>query len=493
MARQVFLAFDLGAESGRATIGELTNRELEIKELHRFPNIPVKVENNVFWDVLRIWNEMKFAISTAYEKYGNSLLSIAVDTWGVDFALLDKNGELLGNPHHYRDPRTEGIMEEVFKRISREELYKKTGIQFMRINTIYQIFSVVLRNPSLFHSASKFLMMPDLFNYWLSGITVSEFTDATTTQLYNPLKKNWDYELIEKLDIPKDIFPNIINPGTLLGKISKNLVRELNISSEISIVATASHDTASAVAATPLEKENSAYISSGTWSLVGVEVKEPVINEKSLLYNFTNEGGVFGKFRLLRNVQGMWLLQECKKILARQGKDLSYEELTNLASKSREFISFIDPDDPRFISPTNMIDEILLYLEETKQEKPRNEGELIRLILESLAFKYRFVIEKLEELTGRKIEQINIVGGGSRNWLLNQLTANFTGAKVVAGPVEATSTGNILMQAVSFNLVSSHEELRNIVKNSFELKVYEPIHNEKIEEAYNRFCSLGIR
>ncbi|MGB9894975.1 MAG: rhamnulokinase [Thermoproteota archaeon] len=491
MTNSAFLAFDLGAESGRAILGFLTDNKIRIEELYRFPNVPVKVEGSIFWDVLRLWSEMKSAISLANSKLGEDLKSIGVDTWGVDFALLDSNGELLGNPHHYRDPRTEIAFEEALKKVQREEIYFRTGIQFLRINTLYQLYSLALNKSSILKAASKFLMIPDLFNYWLSGTKVSEFTDATTTQFYNPSKGDWDYELLETLGIPTHFLPEIINPGTILGTISKNLISELNLSNgKVSIVAPACHDTGSAVAAAPLEDENSAYISSGTWSLVGVEVSKPIINKKSLDYNFTNEGGVFGKFRFLRNVQGMWLIQECRRVWASRGKNFSYDELTQLASRSRKFISFIDPDNQRFLAPKNMVEEILSYLEDTNQEKPKNEGELVRIILESLAFKYRLVIERIEELTGNKIKQINIIGGGSRNWLLNQLTADFTGVKVVAGPVEATSIGNILMQAYAMGLVNSHKELRSIVKSSFEPKEFEPKHEDLVEEAYNRFCSV---
>jgi len=491
MGHPSFLAFDLGAESGRALIGMLAERKIMVEEVYRFPNIPVKVGESIFWDVLRMWGEIKTAASLAYSKLSGSLESIGVDTWGVDFAFLDSNGELLGNPHHYRDPRTESAFEEVFKKVSREEIYFRTGIQFLRLNTLYQLYSLVLSRSSVLKAASSFLMMPDLFNYWLSGVKVSEFTDATTTQFFNPSKNNWDYELLENLGIPVHFLPEIVKPGTVLGRISTSLAEELDISSRVSIVAPACHDTASAVAAALLENEGSAYISSGTWSLVGVEVDKPIISRKSLEYNFTNEGGVFGKFRFLRNVQGMWLVQECRRIWASQGKEYSYDELTRLASRSRRFIAFIDPDDQRFMAPTNMVEEIMNYLDETSQEKPRDEGELVRIILESLAFKYRLVIERIMELIGRRINRINIIGGGSRNWLLNQLTADFTGIKVVAGPVEATSIGNILMQAYATGFVESHRDIRLIVGNSFDFKEFKPECEDSVEDAYARFCSIA--
>lgn len=491
MGHPAFLAFDLGAESGRALIGKLAEKKIMVEGVYRFPNIPVKVGESIFWDVLRIWGEIKSAASLAYSKLSGNLESIGVDTWGVDFAFLDSNGELLGNPHHYRDLRTERAFEEVFKKVSREEIYFRTGIQFLRLNTLYQLYSLVLSRSSALNAASRFLMIPDLFNYWLSGVKVSEFTDATTTQFFNPSKNNWDYELLENLGIPTHFLPEIVKPGTVLGRISTSLAEELNISNRVSIVVPACHDTASAVAAALLENESSAYISSGTWSLVGVEVDKPIISRKSLEYNFTNEGGVFGKFRFLRNVQGMWLVQECRRIWASQGKEYSYDELTRLASRSRRFIAFIDPDDRRFMAPTNMVEEIMNYLNETNQEKPRDEGELVRMILESLAFKYRLVLERIMELTGSRINRINIIGGGSRNWLLNQLTADFTGIRVVAGPVEATSIGNILMQAYAMGFVKSHKDIRRIVGNSFEFGGFEPEREDLVEDAYTRFCSIA--
>jgi len=485
-----FLAFDLGAESGRAVIGTLDDQRITTEEVHRFPNTPTRVGSSIYWDVPRLWNEMKRVIPLAQAKSREPLSATGVDTWGVDFAFIDANGELVENPHHYRDSRTEGVMEELLRRVPKEEVYARTGIQFMRINTLYQLYSLVLSKSPVLDSARRFLMMPDLFNHFLSGLEKSEFTDATTTQFCNPTKRNWDYELLRELSIPTHFLPEIIEPGTSLGLISGNLANELDVSKNTSIVAPACHDTASAVAAAPLENNRSAYISSGTWSLIGTEVEEPVISKESLACNFTNEGGVFRRFRLLRNVQGMWLVQECKRIWASQRRDLSYDELVKLAREARPFVALIDPDDPRFIAPSNMVDEIIGFLEETRQDKPKNEAEFVRIILESLAFKYRFVLEQLEGLTGSGINQINIVGGGSRNSLLNQLTADFTGLDVIAGPVEATSLGNVLMQAVAIGLIGSHEELRSVVRNSFELRRFEPESRIAAEDAYKQFVAL---
>jgi len=484
-----FLAIDLGATSGKIFVFRLEGDALEVDEIYRFPNLPVRIGNSIFWDVLSLWREVKHGINIACSKFPD-LQSLAVDTWGLDFALLDQTGELLGNPHHYRDPRTERIMEEVFEIVPKEEIYFRTGIQFMRVNTLYHLYYLASRQPSLLKAADRLLMMPDLFSYWLTGVKVCEFTDATTTQFYNPHKKGWDTELLQMLRIPTHFLAEIIQPGTRLGKIRESLLSELKCSEKPEVIATASHDTASAVAAAPLFDEHSAYISSGTWSLVGAEVPEPVINKKSLGYNFTNEGGVFGKFRLLRDVQGMWLLEECKRIWKEEGREYSHEELIKLADDAEPFSAFINPDDPRLISPPNMVEEIGKYLDETGQKRPKGIGGMVRTILESLALKYRYVLEKLQDLLGMKIKRVHIVGGGSRNWLLNQLTADITGMEVVAGPVEATATGNALMQAVAFGIIQTHRSLREIVRNSFPLRIYQPGGKEHIEDIYNQFLSV---
>jgi rhamnulokinase len=488
MNAPVFLAIDLGATAGRVFACRLSEGRLEMEEVHRFPNLPVRVGKSILWDVLSLWREVKSGVSLACRKFGD-LRSLAVDTWGIDFALLDQAGELLENPHHYRDPRTEGIMEEVFRLVPKEEIYSRTGIQFMRVNTLYHLYSLARSRRPLLEAAQNLLMIPDLFTHWLSGATLCEFTDATTTQFYNPIKKDWDEELLEMLHIPTHFLTEIVEPGTVVGEIPRDLAAELK-SGKLKVVATASHDTASAVAATPLSGGDCAYISSGTWSLVGAEVPEPVINRKSLEYNFTNEGGAFGKFRLLRDVQGMWLLEECRRIWKEEGREYTYEELIKLASEAEPFSAFIDPDAPRLVSPLNMEEEIQRYLDETGQRKPRGVGGMVRVILESLAFKYRYVIEKLQDLLGRKIRRIHIVGGGSKNWLLNQLTADFTGLEVVAGPVEATATGNALVQAAATGMLQTHESLREVVRNSFPLKIYQPSPSREIEDAYNRFLSV---
>ncbi|MCC6058436.1 MAG: rhamnulokinase [Desulfurococcaceae archaeon] len=495
MSEIVVLAFDLGASSCRAMIGFVDEKEkkVRVEELYRWPNYMVRIGDSLYWDVLRIWHEMKQAIKLAYKKYGNKLVSIGVDTWGIDFALLDEKGELLSNPHTYRDPRTEGIMEEVLRIIPREKLYERTGIQFWRINTLFQLYSMVKRRDPILRIAKTFLMVPDLFNYWLSGTIAAEFTEATTTQFLDPRVKNWAYDVLEALGIPTHIFPPVIEPTTKLGKIHPKVVVELDISRDIEVIAPATHDTASAIAAAPMVDENAGYVSSGTWSLVGIELPEPLINRKAMEYNYTNEGGAFNTITFLRNIQGMWLVEECRRVLAEKGIQLTYDEILKMASEAKPFKAFIDPDDDRFVAPLNMVEAINSFLEETKQEKPSGIGELFRVIFESLALKYRLVFEQAEDLIGRKLTHINIFGGGSRNWFLNQLTADFTNKVVYAGPEEATSIGNVLLQVAGLGIIKSLKELREYVRNSYKITMFEPKHTKEHDDAYNKFLDIISR
>ncbi len=488
MAQAVFVAVDLGAESGRVLAGKLNDGKFELEELHRFPNGPVRIGEHIYWDVLRLWTEVKNGLALAVQKFGSQVVSIGVDTWGVDYALLDANDELVGNPYHYRDKRTEGMFEVAFQKVPREEIYRRTGIQFMRLNTLYQLLSMVVQKSPQLKIAKTFLMMPDLFHFWLSGEKVNEFTEATTTQFYDPVKGGWAKTMLRKLGIPTRILNCPIVPaGTVLGELRQHVADEVKASHKIKVVAPASHDTASAVAATPLSDENAAYISSGTWSLVGMEIREPIITDKTLEFNFTNEGGVYGTFRFLRNVTGMWLVAECRRIWARKGKEFSYEQLTQMAAEAQPFKCFVDPDDPRFLAPENMLEAIRSYCRDTNQPEPETVGEFVRCCLEGLALKYRWVIERLEELTGKKVSTIHIVGGGSQNWLLNQFTADATGKPVQAGPVEATATGNALVQAIALGYLGSHAELREVVRNSFSLRTFEPKPDERWQQAFEKF------
>lgn len=489
MSKPVILAIDLGASGGRAVAGILGDDKLIVEEVNRFPNYMVKIHGSLYWDVLYLWQKVKECLRIASRKYRDGLVSIGIDTWGVDFALIDSRGELLGNPHTYRDPRTEGVMEEVFARIPYRTIYERTGIQFMRINTLYQLYAMVKYKSPQLDVASTLLMIPDLFNYWLTGVKVAEYTEASTTQFLDPRSKSWCTDILEALGIPTRILPDIVEPAVKLGSIRSDISEEAGMG-VVDIVAPATHDTASAIAAAPLVDEDTGYISSGTWSLVGVELDRPLINDEALNYNFTNEGGAFGTITFLRNVQGMWILEEVRRNLADKGYNYGYDELIGMAYRAEPFKAFIDPDDPRFLAPRSMIEEIYRFLDETGQEKPSDIGGLVRVILESLAAKYRLVFDQASRLIGRRLKRINIFGGGSRNWLLNQITADYTGLPVYAGPEEATSIGNILLQAAGLGYIGSLRDLRRIVRDSFQVREYTPNTSRKHEEAYYRFLEI---
>jgi rhamnulokinase len=473
-----YLALDLGAESGRAIVGTIQDGSLRLTETHRFPNTPIRTPSGLHWDVPALWQDIKKGIRLSAQNI--PLESLGIDTWGVDYALLDQDGNLLEAPFHYRDTRTDGMLEEAFRRIPRQEIFTRTGIQFMQLNTLYQLLSmVVARDPQL-DSARTFLTMPDLFNYWLSGRMTCEFSIATTTQCLNPLTRTWATFLLEKLHIPTAIFPSICEPGTRLGSLLPEIADETGASS-IPVIAPACHDTGSAVAAVPAGNQDFAWISSGTWSILGAEVQEPALGPKALEYNFTNEGGVCGTWRLSKNITGLWIVQECKREWG-----LSYDELTRLAAGARPFLAVIDADDMRFLHPGNMPEKVRKFCSESGQSIPETQGEVIRTALESLALKYRFVLERLEELAGKHLEPLHIFGGGTKNRLLNQFSANATGRTVIAGPVEATAIGNILMQAITLGEIDSLEYARQLVRRSFEIKEYHPQASEDWEQAYGK-------
>lgn len=484
-----YLAVDLGAESGRAILGRLSDGKLTLSEIHRFANVPVQLPGGLHWDVLRLLNEVKSSIALANRAGEDHLDGIGLDTWGVDFALLDRNGALISNPVHYRDGRTDGMMEEVFKIVPKEKVFAQTGIQFMQLNTLYQLFSLVWNNSPALKIAEHFLTMPDLFNYWLTRRMVSEFTNATTTQCYDPKRREWATPLLQRLNIPTNIFPEIVQPGTVLAGLAPQLAAELCVGAT-PVIAPACHDTGSAVAAVPAENANHAWISSGTWSIMGVTVDEPVISEQTLGFNLTNEGGVNGTFRLSRNIMGLWLVQESRRTWKQQGNPLSYEELTRLAAAAPPLASIIDPDAVDFLKPGDMPARIRSYCQRTGQPIPETQGALIRCALESIALRYRWVLESLEEILGRRLEVIHIVGGGTKNRLLSQLTADATGRKVVTGPVEATSTGNVLVQAMALGDLQSLEDLRQVVRRSCDVETILPGQASGWDEAYRRFVQL---
>ena len=483
-----FLGFDIGASSGRTVLGTLQDQKISIKELHRFPNGMVNISGSLRWNIVDLYENVKKGMQVCASEITTKPESVAVDTWGVDYGLFAADGNLLGLPYGYRDARTDGTMEQFFKIIARDRVYELTGIQFMQLNTIFQLYSMVLAGSPLLNIAADLLFMPDMINYFLTGIKKTEFTFATTSQLYNPRKQDWDDELFAALGISKSIMQEIVPPGTVLADLSQIVADETGLE-QIPVVATASHDTGSAVAAVPAEGKDWAYISSGTWSLVGIETNEPIINQKSLEYNFTNEGGVGGTFRFLKNCMGLWPIQQCRQNWARD-QEISFDELTKMAAAARPFVAVIDPDHAGFLNPPDMPAAIQQYCRDTGQAVPGNQGEMTRCVLEGLALKYRYIFDQLKQVYTRPINRIHIIGGGTKNKLLNQFTADATGIPVVAGPVEATAIGNILVQAMGSGIVESPAEIRSIIANSFRLEKYEPRETEKWDAAYDRLLNL---
>ena len=485
-----FLAFDLGAESGRAVVGHLDGDRLRLEEIHRFPNGPVQVRDSLHWDVLRLWSEIQHGLALAAQAHGQELASIGLDTWGVDFGLLAADDTLLGNPFHYRDRRTDGMLEEAFALVPRSEIYARTGIQFMQLNSLYQLLAMSKSGSPALQAAHTFLNMPDLFNFWLCGQKANEFTIATTSQCYDPRAGDWAWDLLDRLGIPWQIFrgsaAGIVPPGTILGPLRASIAEQTS-SGSLQVVASAAHDTASAVAAVPTVGQDFIYLSSGTWSLMGIEVKEPIINDRSLAYNFTNEGGVAGTFRFLKNIMGLWLVQECRREWARLGRSFSYDELTQMAAGAPPFGPLVSLGDSRFLPPGNMPQRIQRYCQDTDQAVPQTEGQIVRTALESLALEYRLVAEGLDEMAGRHLSSLHIFGGGSQNQLLNQFAADATGRTVVAGPVEATAIGNLLVQALALGVISDLAEARALVRRSFDVMVYEPRDTAAWDEAYERY------
>ena len=479
-----YLAIDLGAESGRTIVGAITGGKLSLTETHRFPNGPVCLQDGLHWDVQRLWSEIKHGL-----RQSPPVASLGVDTWGVDFALLDQDGALLGSPYHYRDTRTDGMLAEAFQRIPREQIFAHTGIQFLQINSLYQLLSMaVARDPHL-EGAQTFLTIPDLFNHWLCGSLCCEFTNATTTQCFNPLTRSWAFPILEALGIPAHIFPPVCEPGTILGNLLPAVAAETGAGS-IPVIAPACHDTGSAVVAVPARSQDFAWISSGTWSIMGAEVQQPNLSEKALEYNFTNEGGVLGTWRLSKNIMGLWIVQECRRLWDAQGEALSYAEINRLAAAAPPFLAVIDPDAAEFFHPGQMPEKVQTFCARSGQAVPQSKGEIVRVVLESLALKYRLTLQQIEELAGKRLDPIHIIGGGSQNRLLNQLTADCTGRKVVAGPVEATAIGNILMQAIALGCLGSLAEARRMASSSFEVETYPPLNQAGWDEAFMKFVAL---
>lgn len=489
------LAFDLGASSGRSIIGKLKNNNLELETLYRFTNGGIRLFDSFYWNILNLYQEIKTSLSLFVKKYGKNLDAIGIDSWGVDFVLLDENDKIIGLTHHYRDERTKGIMEEMTKVVPKEEIFSQTGIQFMSLNTSTQLFSMVLNKSSQLSIVKSILMIPDYLNYLLSGVKSTEYSIATTTQLYNPLKKNWANNLIKKLGLQPEWFCKLIEPGTIIGTLQDYITDEVGLDKNIKVIAPLCHDTGSAVAAVPIdmdkyEKEEWAYLSSGTWSLLGVELEKPIISEKALKYNFTNEGGIGGTFRFLKNITGLWLIQECKKIWDKENFNFNWEIIEELTMDAEPFQFFINPNDKIFLNPPNMIKAIRQYCKNQHNKFPETIGEISRVIFESLALNYKYVLNIIEDIIQKEVKILYIIGGGSQNSLLNQFTSNALNLTVNAGPIEATAIGNILVQALALDKIDNVSELRKIVRSSFPIKEYLPKETNNWEKAYDSYLRI---
>lgn len=492
MAEKTYLAVDLGAESGRVMAGRFDGSRISLQQIHRFPNGPVRLGNTLRWNLIGLWSEIQNGLREAALVVGKSAVSVGVDTWGVDFVLMNRNDELLGQPWNYRDGRTEGMLAKAVQRVPRAEIFAQTGLQFMQINSLYQLIAMNERDPELVAQAERFLMVPDFFHWCLCGSRVVEFTNATTSQMLNATTRDWATDMLRKFDLPVRIFPDVVNPGTLLGTLRKD-VGELTGLGRLNVVAPATHDTAAAVAAIPTAntgRADWAYISSGTWSLMGVEVQHAVLTDKALQRNVTNEGGIDGTYRLLKNIMGLWLVQGCKQAFEKRGNHADYGTLTLLASEASPFRSLVDPDRSEFLSPADMTQAIAAECRRTGQPVPETEGQFVRCALESLAMKYRMVLGWLEELTSVKVTVIHIVGGGCQNHLLNQFTADACGVSVNAGPIEATALGNVLIQARAAGDLASLSEIRSVVRQSEGIRQFSPTNLNAWNDAWTRFQAI---
>jgi rhamnulokinase len=488
MANKIMLAVDYGASSGRVMVGAYDGEKLSVEEAHRFSNDPVILEkkngSTMYWDFLRLFHEMKTGLLKA-KQYGPAE-SVGVDTWGVDYGLLDKSGSLLSNPIHYRDQRTEGMLKKAFEQISRERFYEITGNQFMEINTVFQLMADIEQRSTLLEQAEHMLLMPDLFNYYLSGVMAGEYTIASTTQMLDAREKKWSGEVLSKLGIPENILAPMVMPGTRLGPLRNNLLRELEMK-PIDVIAVAGHDTQSAMAAVPAETDDFIFLSCGTWSLFGTELDMPIINKCSYDYNITNEGGCGGKTSFLKNIIGLWLIQESRRQWIREGKEYSFGQLETMAKAATPFSSFIDPDAPEFVPAGDVPERIRQYCLRTGQPIPDGIGGIVRCIDESLAMKYRSALDEIRDCTGKSYQAIHLVGGGAQSALLCQMTANACGMPVIAGPIETTVYGNLAMQLLAAGEVSDLKEIRSMIRNSEPIKIYEPQDVEQWNEAYEKY------
>ncbi len=484
-----FLAFDLGATSGRSILGTLRDGKLHMKELTRFPNQIMELGGHFYWNIFSLYEHLKAGLA-ACAKEGVAVTSIGIDTWGVDFAFLGSDGQILGLPYAYRDPHTEGAPDQYFKNVlPREQVYDLTGIQVMNFNSLYQLYAMKRDGSSVLAAAKEALFMPDALSYMLTGEKVTEYTIASTSQILNPRTKKMEAQLLEKMGVPASLFGQVVMPGQVIGTLRKELCEETGLG-EIPVVAVAGHDTASAVAAVPARDEKFAYLSSGTWSLMGIEVKDAVITPETAALNITNEGGVEGTTRLLKNITGMWILEQCIKEWKKQGTEYSYPEIVGMASGAEPFRSFIDPDDLSFANPPSMVGAIEAFCSKTGQSIPKTHPELIRCIFESLALKYKNILGKFQQLAPFPVERLHIIGGGSKNNLLNQFTANAIGMPVVAGPSEATAIGNVMLQARAAGYVNSLQQMRDMIAEVVETETFAPQDAAAWDAAYAKISNL---
>jgi rhamnulokinase len=490
MSKHTFIAFDLGATSYRSIAGTLENGKVSTQEMTRFPNGMLQMFNNFHWDVFQIFESLKQSLATC-AKAGLKPESVGIDTWGVDFGFLGEDGRVIGIPFAYRDPHTNTIMPEYFKLVPSEKVYGLTGIQFLQFNSLFQLYALKKNNVAVLNAAKDLLFMPDLLNYLFTGVKKAEFTIASTSQMLNPATMQFEKQLFDAMNVPMSLMQELVLPGTFLGPVTDGIAKETGIG-KVPFVTVASHDTGSAIAAVPAEDEKFAYLSSGTWSLMGIETRKALISPETFKMNFTNEGGVEGTFRFLKNITGMWLLEQCKKEWEKS-KDYSYSEITSMAQAEKPFRCFVDPDAPDFMNPENMVEAIQGYCKKTGQSVPGTVGELARCIFDSLAMKYRFVLDQLRSVSPHQINKLHVIGGGSKNALLCQFTANAIGIPVVAGPAEGTAYGNILVQAMAMGHVKSLAEIRQIVRNSVETTTYAPADVAAWEAAYRKFSEVTAK
>jgi rhamnulokinase len=492
MPDRVYLAIDLGAESGRVMAGLWNGKTIRLEEVHRFPNGPVYLGDSLHWDVVRLWAEIQSGLALAAKKYGQAIVSVGADTWGVDYVLLNRHDEMLGQPYAYRDARTNGIMEKAFRKVPRSEIFAQTGLQFMQFNSLFQLLAAKRNTPELLDAADCLLFMPDFIHWALCGSRVAEFTVASTSQCLNPLTRNWATGLLKKFGLPAGMFPKVVPPGTMLGALRSGVADRTGLR-KVNVVAPPAHDTASAVAGVPTAntgRPNWAYISSGTWSLMGAEVQKASLSARTQELNLTNEGGLAGTYRLLKNIMGLWLVQQCKRAFDARGSKYEYSQLAQMAAKAPALRSIVNPDDSRFLNPPDMPKAIQDFCRETRQPVPKTEGELVRCAYESLALKYREVLGWLEELTGNRIEVIHIVGGGSKSGILNQFTTDACQRPVITGPVEATALGNLLVQVRASGELTSLAEMRDVIRKSSEVATFRPGKAGAWDEAASRFAEL---